>query len=163
MTEKSNKIERLNQVVSNLADWINELHFDPSTRLWHVTLKPAGIIITPSLNRLVGAVERHVISELIEISSEVLNIDSAGISQRTRVRELTDLRAVVALLVFDHFPEIRQESINELLGWRNRSSVSLVVRLRDVREVNEKIEKVYRAYPQLRKGRVEITTINKAV
>jgi len=153
-----------NNVIAQLRPWIQSLKFNAEENRWEGSLKPQGaIVIRFELLDWITALERHVITELIEVCADVLSVNPEQIQKYTRNRDITDLRAVVAIIVMDHFQAIRQESINDLLGWRNRCSFANAFKQAEVREVQQKLDKVYRAYPSLRKGLIEIVSPAESV
>ncbi|WP_346856554.1 hypothetical protein [uncultured Draconibacterium sp.] len=145
-------------ILNELAAWVQYLKFDNHTGNWQAFFKPGKIVVSPDFADIVAELEKHVVLEIIELVAEVLDLNAEAALKYTRNQNIVDLRNVSALVIENRFKNIRQKAISELLGWRNRCSVSTAKNAKKVPEIQQKLNKVYKTYPFLKHGKLEINS-----
>lgn len=148
------------KILDKLAPWVLEIKYNPEQSNWNARFLPNRTVIEPSLSKVVAALEKHVLKEILELASEALEQDATNVVTGSRIRELSDLRFIVAIIAGQQFGCIRQKAIANLLGYANCSVVSFARKQIKVAEVQQKVNRVYKTFPQLQSGSIEILNRN---
>ncbi len=137
--------------LDKLAPWI--LKLDYRENQWHAQFYPGHTVIASGIEEIVKRLQRHVMNEITELACDALKTTPGKIQVRTRAREVVDKRIAIANVLLQHFDHIiPYTEMAELLGWRNHCMIIHSRNNADVKEIQHKIQSIYKRFPFLADG-----------
>ncbi len=142
--------------INTFAPWLVSLKYNRYTRSFTAVFHENRIVETPSFETVVKELKKHVISEIIELVSEALGVPEDKLVSRDRFQDFVDARIVTSIIthrLFDN--KIKVAELATQLGYYQHSSVLRARKQDDIKEIKQKLNKVYRTFPFLESGDFE--------
>ena len=135
--------------IEPFARWISKITYSATERRWKVALITGNIIETRTLNGATERIARIIGADVAAMVAETLGINPEAITSPVRKREHVDARHVVANILRDNF-EFTFRQIKNVICIKSNHAIIRALGNAEVFEVNEKMQKVYRAYPWIK-------------
>ena len=135
--------------IDEFAPWISKIELKAGQ--WNASFFPNKTVIAFSLATVVEQLLLHVMHETIELACEALNTTPGNLKLKSRDREIVDNRMVVANILLNHFDhKINYETMGQTLGYKSHCMMIHARKQKSVKEVRQRIDRVYARYPFLK-------------
>lgn len=138
--------------IDALAPWVESIKYNQHTARWVVRFFPGKIIESLTFEKIIHELVAHAAREIIYLVADSLGVTVEQVTTGGRTsQKITDARQVAAIVLVRKMPRVSYRAIARQLGWSNHSMVHYALNNEDVREIQQKVNRVYSRYPFLNK------------
>ncbi len=141
--------------IDEFAEWIIKIEYKEGQ--WHAIFHPNKTVIAFKFKDILNQLILHIINKTIDLACDSLNINRSLISNpikgKRQKQDISDSKFAIANILAARFSDkISQIVIEKSLGWTGHGMLDYSKKSSDIKEIHEKIEKIYRSHPFLKNG-----------